>query len=199
MGHAVPGAAQPFTMIEAARYFAHRSNGIRLGHGDCRSAGERTEAGRDVRTRLAARNVHRRHHAECRAGVHGAADVHQDGAAPFWRRAVGVVGGDRVLPGRAARGLRLCPLAHALRRRSRVGCDPPGGDDRRCVRAAAVDRRRLGPPARGRASALADRLVHRLDRPAVFCARRQQSVVAGLVRAHRSPRREGPVLPLCRQ
>src|SRR5215813_1549261 len=79
------------------------------------------------------------------------------------------------------------------------GRDPPGGDDRRCVRAAAVDRRRLGPSAGGRASVLADRIVCRLDRPTVFCARRQQPVVAGVVRAHRSPRRERPVLPLCRQ
>src|SRR5215831_18542489 len=50
-----------------------------------------------------------------------------------------------------------------------------------------------------RGSAVADRVVHSLDRPAVFCARRQQSVVAGLVRAHGSPRRERPVFPLCRQ
>src|SRR5262245_41020353 len=59
----------------SARYFARRRNGIRLGHGDRRSASERTEAERDVRARLAARNVHRGHHSQCRAGVHDAADV----------------------------------------------------------------------------------------------------------------------------
>src|ERR1700745_2708190 len=129
------------------RYFTHQCNAIRLGHGDCRSASKPTDAGRDVRARLAARDVYRRHHAECRAAVHGAADVYQDGAAPFWRRAVGVVGGHRVLPDCAARGLRLRPRAHALRGPARVGRDPSGSDDRRCIRAATIDpHRRAAEP-----------------------------------------------------
>ena len=181
------------------RYFAHQRNAIRLGHGDRRSASEPTDAGRDVRARLAARDVYRRHHPQCRAAVHGAADVYQDGAAPFWRRAVGVVGGYRVLPDCAARGLRLRPRAHALRGPSRIGRDPSSSDDRRCIRAATVDPHRLGPPAGSRGSAVADGIVHGLDRSAVFCARRQQPFVAGLVRAHRPPRRERPLFPLCRQ
>src|SRR6516164_6043852 len=129
----------------------------------------RADAGRDVQARLAARDIYRRHHPQRRVAVHGAADVYQDGAAPFWRRAVGVVGGHRVLPDRAARGLRLRPLAHALRGPSRVGRDPSSSDARRCTRAATVDPHRLGPPAGSRGSAVADGIVHGLDRPAVFC------------------------------
>jgi len=63
------------------------------------------------------------------------------------RRAVGVVGGDRLLPGRVARGLCLRPLAHALCAGARVDRHPSRGDGRRRVRAAAVDRHRLGAPA----------------------------------------------------
>ena len=108
----------------------------------------------------------------------GAADVHQDGAAALRRRAGGVVGGDRVLPGRAARGLCLRPSADALR------C--PAGRSvvihlavmvAAVLRAAAVDRRRLGPAAGGRRSVLADRPVRGLDRPAVLRALRQRPLL----------------------
>ena len=80
-----------------------------------------------------------------------------------------------------------------------VGRHPSRGHDRRRLCAAAVDRRRLGSTAEVRGNVLADGPVRSLDRPAVLCARRQQPVAAGLVRAHRSPGRERPVFPLCRQ
>ena len=54
-----------------------------------------------------------------RAVVRGAADVHQDGAAAARRLAAGVVGGDGVLPGRAARRLCLCASADAPSARPR--------------------------------------------------------------------------------
>ena len=155
-------------------------------------------AAHDIRTSPAApaRNVHGGHLRQRRAAVRGAADVHQDGAAAARRRAVGVVGGDGVLPGRAARGLRLRALAHALRAGARVDRRPSRGDGRRRVRAAAVDRDRLGAPAGVRRSVMADRPVRGLDRLAVLRARRQRPVAAGVVRAHRSSGRERPLFSL---
>ena len=171
-----------------------------LAHGPIRPAGERRDATGDLRpSPAAAGNVHGGDLRQRRAAVHGAADVHEDGAAASGRRAVGVVGGDRVLPGRAAGGVCLCPLAHALCARPGVGRHSCGGDDRRRLCAAAVDRRRLGAAAGVRGGALADGPVHRLDRVAVLCARREQPVAAGVVRAHRPPRCERPLFPLRRQ
>ena len=106
------------------------------------------------------------------APVHGAADVHQDGAAAVRRRAVGVVGGDGVLPGRAARGLRLRASAEAtLSPGTRSVVIHLG------VMVAAISRCRSRSPRvgtgrrRGR-GVLAHRAVRGLDRPAVLCARR---------------------------
>ena len=182
-----------------ALFFARRDNRTSRGHGDHRPASERTDARRDLRARTAACDVHRRHFRERGAAVHGAADVHQDGAAALRRCAVGVVGCDGVLPGRPAGGLRLRPLAHALCGKPGVGRDPSDGHERGRVCAAAVDRRGLGPATSRRGSALADRTVRGLDRPAVLRACRQRPAAAGLVRAYRSPGRERPLLPLCRQ
>ena len=139
------------------------------------------------------------HLPERRAAVRGAADVHQDGAAAARRRARRVVGGDGVLPGRAARRLRLRASADALRARPPLGDDPSRRDGGRVLLAAAVDRRELGPSARGRRSVLAARPVRGLDRAAVLRARRQCAAAAGLVRAHRSSVRERSLFPVCRQ
>ena len=170
-------------------------------YGTIRPAGERRDGAHDIRTSPAApaRNVHGGHLRQRRAAVHGAADVHQDGAAAPGRRAVGVVGGDRVLPGRVAGGLCLRPLAHALRAGPRVDPHPSRGDGRRHLRAAAVDRHRLGAAAGVRRNVMADGPVRGLDRLAVLRPRRQQPVAAGVVRTHRSSGRERPLFPLCRQ
>ena len=68
-----------------------------------------------------------------------------------------------------------------------------------CFAAAAAHRQRMGPAAAGRRGVLAARAVRRVDRAAVLRALGQRSAAAGLVRAHRSPGREGPVFPLCRE
>ena len=67
------------------------------------------------------------------------------------------------------------------------------------LRAAAVDRHRLGAAAGVRRNVMADGPVRGLDRLAVLRPRRQQPVAAGVVRAHRSSGRERPLFPLRRQ
>ena len=197
-------AAQKSPTVRPPQRPPHRRAKLRnrdTRYGTIRPAGERRDGAHDIRTSPAApaRNVHGGHLRQRRAAVHGAADVHQDGAAAPGRRAVGVVGGDRVLPGRVAGGLCLRPLAHALRAGPRVDRRPSRGDGRRRVRAAAVDRHRLGATAGVRRNVMADGPVRGLDRLAVLRPRRQQPVAAGVVRAHRSSGRERPLFPLRRQ
>jgi hypothetical protein len=98
----------------------------------------------------------------------------------------------RILSGRPSRRLRICPLAHALCTRPAVGRRSSPGDNRRTLRAAVLDGRRLGPAASERASPLADRVVHGLDRLAVLRTRGQQPAASALVRAHQSSRRTRP-------
>ena len=121
---------------------------IRLAHGDFRSAGRRNHSGRATRRLSAARHLHGRDLHKRGAAVRGAADVHQDGAAAARRRAVGLVGGDRLLPGRAARRLCLRPPVDALRAGADVGDHSRRGDADRVPGFAALDRRRMGPPPR---------------------------------------------------
>ena len=71
-----------------------------------------------------------------------------------------------------------------------IGCD---------LRAAARDRRRLGPPAGRGPGILAARPVRRFDRAAVFRAVGERPAAAGLVCAHRPSAGQGPVFPLCRE
>ena len=110
-----------------------------------------------------------------------------------------MVGGDGVLPGRAARRLRLRACAHQVRAGTPLGHHPSRGDGDRVLLAAAVDRVRLGPSARDRRGVLAARPVHGLDRPAVLRAVGQCAAVAGMVRAHRPSVGARSLFPLCRQ
>ena len=112
------------------------------------SAGQDATRGTMAGRSSAARDLHRRHLRQRRAAVRGAADVHQDGAAAASAARRGVVGGDGVLPDRAARRLRLCPSAHALRAGTHIGRHPSGGDDRRrALRCRCSIASRLGPAA----------------------------------------------------
>ena len=91
------------------------------------------------------------------------------------------------------------PIGSRVTRPAAGGRRSSCGDDRRYLYVTAVDRPGMGPAAGGGGNGLADRAVLGFDRPAVLCARRQQPVAAGLVRAHRSPRRERSVFSLCRR
>ena len=82
-----------------------------------------------------------------RAAVRRAADVHQDGAAAARRHAVGVVGRDGVLPGRAARRLRLRARADELFARQALDHRPSRRDGGRVLFLPLVDRHVVGPPA----------------------------------------------------
>ena len=160
---------------------------------------ERSQTRRERPTRSAARPLHCHHFPERRAPVPGATDVHQDGAAAIRRRASGLVGRDRVFPGHAAGGLRLCPPAHSIRTRPYLGRYSFGSDGRRLLYPATLDRLRLGPPAAGRRGTLADWPFRGVHWPAVLCALSQQSAVAGLVRAHGSSGGTRPIFPVCRK
>ena len=130
------------------------------------------------------------------AAVFGPAAVHKNGAAAARRLASGVVGGDGVLPVAAARRLCLCAFPDAAPQPRDSGSDPSGAAGDCANDAAAVDRGRVGRAADVGLCVLAARPVRPLDRAAVLRARRQQSVAAGLVRPHRSPRRPRPLFPL---
>src|SRR5262245_49462076 len=110
---------------------------------------------------------------ECAAVVRRAADVQPHGPAATWRLAIGLVGCDGVFPVDAARRvcLRAFPRGDA---KSPPGCRHASrAADRRALHAAAVDRR-LGRASRIRDGILVARAIHRFDRAAVFCARREQ-------------------------
>src|SRR5262249_39251790 len=121
---------------------------------------------------------------ERRVAVRGTADVHQDGAATTRRLATGVVGGDGVLSGDAARRLRLCPCAHAPGAATRFDPHSPCRHDCRVPAAAAGDRKRLGEATNGPGTLVVAYTVCRLDRIAFFRAGRQRSPAAGMVRTH---------------
>ena len=135
--------------------------------------------------------------------VRRAADVHAHGSAAPRRLSIGLVGGHGVLPDHAVRRLRLRAYPDAggaaagRRRRPRRAAYHSRAD------AAFVNRRKLGRSAGPRDGVLAHRLVFGLDRAAFLRARRQQSAAAGLVRAQRAPRHQGPLFSLrgleCRQ
>ena len=133
-----------------------------------------------------------------RAAVRRAADVHQDGAAEARRHARGVVGRHGVLPGGAARRLRLRACADEISARQALDRRAPRGDVRRDAIPAACDCAVVGASAGGRdRGVLAARAVRRIDRPAVFRPVSQRTAAAGLVRPHQPSERGQSVLPLC--
>ncbi|MGY3469442.1 hypothetical protein ACVW0I_006313 [Bradyrhizobium sp. LM6.11] len=145
----------------------------------------------------AADGLHRRDLRQRATAVLGAAAVHENGAAAARRLAGGVVGGDGVLPVAAAGGLRLCAFVDAGEEPHRSGGGASPAADYGVRHVAARHRLRLWRSARFGLRDLAARPVRDLDRAAVLRARRQQSVVAGLVRPHRASCRTRSIFPLC--
>ena len=131
------------------------------------------------------------------AAVCRATDVHQNGAAKPWRRAVGVVGRDGLLPGGAAG--RLCLRAsvgadaHGRAGRARPSCRSRG----RGADPAHRHRARLRHAAVGRHRIMVDRAVCGLDRIAVRGAVGQRSAAAKLVRRKRAPPGAQSLCALC--
>ncbi len=127
------------------------------------------------------------------AAVRRAADVHAHGAAALGRLAIGVVGGDGLFPINASRRLCLRPRADNLPAALCAGRNSSCASDRGRARAPAGDCRGLGHATGDRyCRTLASRSLCSLDRPAVPRVVRQQSAVAGLVRAYRPPDAHDP-------
>ena len=179
MNTAAPGSAQPppagrsASRAQAARICRHDASGVRalVLHGD--------------------------HVPVCSVAVLRAADVRQDGAAGAGRLALGVGCRRLLLPGRAAGRLLLRAFPDRAGLDASDRPDPPrrvhAGVSRAADRAAVG----LGRSADGRALSVADRTVHRGDRPAVRRGFGQRAAVAGLVRPHRPSPWPRSLLPVC--